>query len=135
MTPALERRLLQVCVALAGLVPVSAGGWGVWHGLGPLRFGGETHGHYLSGLLLGIGLIFWWTIPTLERRGAIFRGLAFVVAVGGLARLLDALQVGFGGAVVFPLVMELGVTPALALWRERVERRLAVAGDSLGDAR
>ena len=135
MTPTLERRLLQVSVAIAGLVPVGAGGWGAWHGLGPLKFGGETHGHYLSGLLLGIGLIFWWTIPTLERRGAVVRTLSLVVVVGGLARLADALQVGFGGAVVFPLVMELGVTPALALWRERVQRRLAVAGDSPGDAR
>ncbi|THD77510.1 MAG: DUF4345 domain-containing protein [Phenylobacterium sp.] len=122
MTPGLERRLLQVSVALAGLVPVSAGGWGAWHGLGAGGFGGETHGHYLSGLLLGIGLIFWWTIPTIERRGTVVRTLTGVVLVGGLARLDDALRTGFGPTVVFPLVMELGVTPLLALWRERVGR-------------
>jgi hypothetical protein len=74
--------------------------------------------------LLGVGLIFWWTIPAIERRGAVVRTLAAVVLIGGLARLAGALQTGLAPAVALPLVMELGVTPALALWRERVERRL-----------
>lgn len=118
LTPTLERRLLQLTIAVAGLVPVGAGGWGAlgyWHD--------ESHARYLSGLLLGIGLTFWWTIPTIERRGAIVRGLAVIVVIGGLARLAASLQ--HGGAPSLPLAMELAVTPLIALWRERVERRLA----------
>ena len=64
MSPTLERRLLQVAVALAGLVPVSAGALGAVDRLG-LHAG--SHGRYLSGLLLAIGLIFWWTVPAIER--------------------------------------------------------------------
>jgi hypothetical protein len=119
MTPSFERRLLQLCFAVGGLVPVGAGLWGV---LG--RWRPDSQARYLSGLLLGVGLVFWWTIPTLERRGAIVRVLAAVVAIGGLARLAGAPVTGLGLAVVLPLIMELGVTPLLALWRERVERRL-----------
>lgn len=118
LTPSLERRLLQLTIAIAGLVPVGGGGWGalgLWHD--------DGHFRYLSGLLLGIGLTFWWTIPTIERRGAIVRGLAVIVVIGGLARLAATLQ--HGGSPSLPLAMELAVTPLIALWRERVERRLA----------
>lgn len=119
-----ERRLLQIAVFLAGLVPISAGLWGALGHLGAISFGGESHGRYLSGLLLGIGLIYWWTIPAIERRGSVFRPLAVVVVMGGLVRLAGSPWTGIGYAVWAPLVMELGVTPLLAIWRERVERRL-----------
>ncbi|HEY3947974.1 DUF4345 family protein [Phenylobacterium sp.] len=126
MTPAAERRLLQAVIAIAGIVPVGGGLWGV---LGHMSTEGAlstSNARYLSGLLLGVGLTFWIAIPTIERRGTIVRGLAAIVVIGGLARLAGAVSVtGFPPAVALPLVMELGVTPLIALWRERVERRLA----------
>jgi hypothetical protein len=46
------------------------------------------------------------------------------VLTGGLARLYAMALAGLPAAgMVGGLVMELGVTPALALWRERLERR------------
>jgi hypothetical protein len=120
LSPGVERRLLQAGFAVAGIVPVTAGLWGA---LG--RWNPDSHARYLSGLLLGIGLIFWGSIPTIERRGVAVRALALVVVVGGLARLAGAPQTGFGLSTSLPLIMELGVTPLLALWRERVERRLS----------
>ncbi|HEX2818469.1 MAG TPA: DUF4345 family protein [Phenylobacterium sp.] len=125
MNAALERRLLQAVIAIAGFVPVGAGLWGALGRMGTIGSASASEARYLSGLLLGIGLVFWACIPTIERRGAVVRALAAIVAIGGLARVLGALQTGFPSAVVLPLVMELGVTPAIALWRERVERRLA----------
>jgi hypothetical protein len=119
---ALERRLLQIAVALAGLVPVSAGALGA---AGRLGLHAGSHGRYLSGLLLAIGLVFWWTIPAIERRGTVVRTLTVIVLVGGLARLAGVPQTGAPLSVALPLLMELGVTPLLALWRERVERRFA----------
>lgn len=119
MSPRAERLLLQFAVAIGGVVPVAGGA------LGALA-GSDTHYRYLSGLLLGLGLTFWSLIPTLERRGQIFRALAVIVVVGGLARLAGAVILpDWSRSTTLPLVMELGVTPLLALWRERVERRLA----------
>ena len=119
MSPGLERRLLQAAFALAAIVPVSAGLLGA---LG--RWQPDSHARYLSGLLLGIGLAFWWMVPTIERRGAIVRVLAAIVVIGGLARLAGLPETGLKVSVVLPLVMELGITPLLALWRERVQRRI-----------
>ncbi|HZZ67709.1 MAG TPA: DUF4345 family protein [Phenylobacterium sp.] len=128
MSPAFERRLLQIAIAVAGVVPVGGGLWGV---LGHMSTEGAlstSNARYLSGLLLGIGLTFWIAIPTIERRGTIVRGLGAIIVIGGLARLAGAVLVtGFPPAVFLPMIMELGVTPLIALWRERVERRLTAA--------
>lgn len=124
MSPALERRLLQAVITVAALVPVYGGAWGVLGHMATLDATSASEARYLSGLLLGIGLTFWWCVPTIERRGAIVRGLAAIIVVGGLARLAGAGRTGAPPAVALPLGMELAVTPLVALWRERVERRL-----------
>ena len=122
-----SRRALQVCVALGGLVPVAAGFAGV--ALGPHLASGvgavsaplDSHFRYLSGLLLGIGLGFWSTIPAIEQRRPRFLLLSGIVVIGGLARLFSLLQVGAPDApMLFGLAMELVVTPALALWQARL---------------
>jgi hypothetical protein len=110
-----------MCVALAGLVAVSAGTWGVLHDLG--GNGGElaNHERYLSGLLLAIGLAFWTTLPDIEGKTARFRLLTALVVIGGISRLVgvafgDTLSWSIGGA----LAMELLVAPLLCLWQGRV---------------
>ncbi len=124
-----ERRLLQVVVAGASLIPIAAGTMGVL--LGPAMVhvdfapaAADSHYRYLSGLLLGIGCAFASTVPRIERRGARFRMLTGIVAVGGFSRLLSLLVRGYPDApMLFGLVMELCVTPALALWQWRLANR------------
>ena len=125
IAPRTERRLLQGVILLAGIVPVFGGGWGALGHMATTVATSASEARYLSGLLLGIGLTFWWCVPTIERRGSIVRGLAAIVVVGGLARLAGVLSTGLTPSISLPLVMELAVTPLVAIWRERVERRLA----------
>jgi len=83
----------------------------------------DSHFRYLSGLLLGIGLGFWSTIPALPSRTARFRLLTAIVVLGGLARLAALPGQGWpGGPMAAALVMELVVTPLLCLWQARVAR-------------
>jgi hypothetical protein len=124
--PEVERRLLQIAVAVAGIVPVSAGLAGALIGptfVGATVFGvpADSHFRYLSGLLLGIGIAFWLMIPNVERSGERARLLGAIIVLGGLCRLLAAIRFGtFGAASSGPLVMELIVTPLLVLWQHRV---------------
>lgn len=130
-----ERRTLQRVVALAGFVPVLAGGYGVLFGGGltgdTLSVSADSHLRYLSGLLLGIGLIFWSTLPRIETATRLFRILTLIVVLGGLGRLLGLVVTGrpslpmLGG-----LAMELAITPLLCLWQARVASRYA---DRAGD--
>ncbi len=121
----IEKRALQIAVAIAGVVPVLAGLIGAADpgalGLASQLPQTVTHAAYLSGLLLGIGLGFWSCIPAIETSKGRFTVLAAIVVLGGLARLFTAARLGvWTPAVILPLVMELGVTPALWLWQRRL---------------
>ncbi len=121
-----ERRLLQIAVAIAAILPVSAGGTGVLFGVNWLAPGSvsfDSHFRYLSGLLVGIGLLWWVSTPKIERHSARILALTLVVVAGGLARLLALVAMGRPNAgMLAGLAMELIATPALCLWQRRVAR-------------
>ena len=131
LTPscAVQLRMLQVAVAVLSLVPIGAGlagaifGIGVFEPAASVGYDADSTGRYLSGLLFAVGLGFWATVPRIEAQGVRFRLLTLLVFTGGLARLTGLLLVGIPSRFMLGgLVMELLVTPALALWRERLER-------------
>jgi hypothetical protein len=126
----IEKRSLQIAVALGSLVPIGAGAAGVLMGPHMLPSAGigsadlDSHFRYLSGLLLAIGFAFASMVPRIEIHGGRFRLLTGIVVLGGLGRLLSALSIGFPSPpMTAALVMELVVTPALALWQLRVARQ------------
>ncbi len=128
MSRAIEKRMLQLAVAIACIVPVSGGAWGVLQGAGMLGHGGDvtldSHVRYLSGLLLGIGLAFLSLIPNIEKRGQSAAILSAIVVAGGLGRLYGVLADGWPAPTMAgALAMELGIVPMLYLW----QRRIAVA--------
>ena len=123
----IEKRILQIVVATASVVPIGAGSAGIV--LGPQMLGSaavasgdlDSHFRYLSGLLLGIGLGYASTVPRIEQHGRRFRLLSWLVVVGGLGRLFSLLVIGLpSAAMVAALTMELLVAPSLALWQRRV---------------
>ena len=124
-----EARVLKTVVAAACVVPITAGGAGVL--LGPAMVGIDTpslaadsHYRYLSGLLLGIGILFLSTVPRIERATGRFRLLTLIVVIGGLSRLSGVLLSRDADlSTLFALAMELGMTPALVLWQARVADR------------
>ena len=123
----IERRALQLAVLIASIVPLAAGlagaldGPRMLHGTGIGTPDLESHFRYLSGLLLGIGLAFIATVPSIERQSRVFAALSGIVMVGGLARLSSAILHGAPGtAHQLALIMELGVVPALLLWQRRI---------------
>jgi len=117
-----QKRLLQLAVVAAAIVPVLAGLFGVIQGLGIPGDPYDSQHRYLSGLLLGIGFLFWWTVPNIEREGGLFRTLCLLVLFGGLARLGAAVSGPPDAVVAGALVMELIITPVLFFWREQVQR-------------
>jgi Domain of unknown function (DUF4345) len=124
-----ERRLLQIVVAVASLIPISAGAIGVLFGPAMVQVdfvpaAADSHYRYLSGLLLGVGCAFVSTVPRIELLGARFRTLTGIVVIGGLGRLVSLWVRGYPDLpMLFGLVMELCVTPGLALWQGRVASR------------
>ncbi len=117
---------MQIAIGICGLVPVAAGLGGAVLGSSMLdddtaSISADSHVRYLSGLLLAVGLLFWGTIPRIERRGPTIRLLTAIVVVGGLARLAGIFTAGVPSPpMLFGLGMELVVTPLICLWQSRI---------------
>ncbi|MBX9595617.1 MAG: DUF4345 domain-containing protein [Roseomonas sp.] len=113
--------MLPLAIRIAALVPLTAGAAGVVSGAGFLGEAAgpatDSHLRYLSGLLMGFGILAWWCAADMKRRGGVFTILVLIVALGGLARLAGVL--GHDRPPLphlLALGMELLVTPALWLW-------------------
>ena len=125
-----ERKLLQQAIAIVATIPVAAGLYGVLFGQAltgdAVSISAESHFRYLSGLLLGIGLCFWSTLPSIEIRTGRFRLLTLLVVIGGLGRLIGLGLTGLPSFfMIGGLFVELIVAPLLCLWQTRVANRYA----------
>ncbi len=125
MASEIEKRFLQTIVGIACLVPILGGAWGIWRGAGnATSIDFDSQYHYLSGLLMGVGLTFATAIPNIEKHAARFRILTSIVVLGGLSRLAALLLLGMpSNAMRFALGMEIVVTPLLYLWQNHFARR------------
>ena len=138
MSPiAIERRVLQLVVAAACLVPLTTGGSSILRGVAflkgvphPVPIDLDSHYRYLSGIFLGVLVALYSCVPGIEGKGRRFRLLGALIICGGLARLAGVIagEVPGRGHLV-GLGLELLVTPALLLWQARVARRAARAAD------
>jgi hypothetical protein len=125
-----ERKLLQQSVAIVATIPVATGLYGVLFGQAltgdAVSISAESHFRFMSGLLLGIGLCFWSTLPSIEDKTNRFRLLTLLVVIGGLSRLIGLVLTGLPSFfMVGGLILELIVTPVLCLWQTRVANRYA----------
>lgn len=125
-----ERKLLQQTVAIVATLPVAVGLYGVLFGPAltgeGLGISADSHFRFLSGLLLGIGLCFWSTLPAIEVKTGRFRLLTLLVVIGGLSRLIGLALTGLPSLFMAGgLIVELVVAPALCLWQTRVANRYA----------
>lgn len=123
----MERRLLQIVVALTGLVVVGAGFLGAVSGASFLHLSNnvavDSYLRFLFGIVLAIGVVLLASVPHIERHGTRFSVLAAILVIGGVVRAL-----GFFGqsipthGALFGLSLELIAAPLLWLWQRRVAR-------------
>ncbi|MEP9358295.1 DUF4345 domain-containing protein [Sphingomonas sp. KR3-1] len=129
MSPAAEKRLLQIVMLLVLLVPLSGALIGIVRG--PEGFDRtatgitlDSHFRYLSGLLLAMVALFASCVAGIERNGARLRLISVLPITGGLARLLALVVAGVPSwQHQAALGIELGVVPLILLWQARLARR------------
>ena len=125
----IEKRLLQLVIAIACLVPLLTGGESIvrgaaWMAHGPVSTDLDSHFRYVSGIFFALGVAFVTCVPAIEHKGARFRMLGAMVVCGGLARVVSLVTVGVPSrGHLFGLAMELGVVPLLMWWQWRIECR------------
>jgi hypothetical protein len=130
----MERKLLQVAFAVAGLVLVGFGLAGVVFGANFTDLSGnvvmDSYLRFLKGMLLAIGLVYWSSVPDIERHGERISLVTFILMLGAVPRLMAVIAHGVPTiGILIGLAGELIFAPLLWLWQghvARVARRGAV---------
>jgi len=123
----MERRLLQIAVALAGLIGVILGLTGVLVGTMHADLSGDvvldSYVRFGKGVLLAIGLIYWSSIPQIERHGDRIALITIILVVGSLSRLLSLAGHGVPTlGIISNLIAGLVFVPLVWLWQRHVAR-------------
>src|SRR5258706_13461849 len=123
----MERKLLQIAVAIAGLAGISLGLAGMLFGTmyADLSSGGilGSYIRFLKGVLLAIGLIYLSCVSQIERRGDLIAVGTFILVFGTLSRLLSVIVNGVPTVgVLGNLIAGLIFVPLLWLWQRHVAR-------------
>ena len=121
----MERKLLQIAFALAGLVLVGFGFAGVYLGADFLDLSGnvvmDSYIRFLKGMLLAVGVVYWSAIPDIERHGERISLVTFILVLGAIPRLMAVIGHGVPTiGILVGLAGELIAAPLLWLWQRRV---------------
>ena len=118
----MERKLLQVTVACAGLIGVILGLTGVLFGTMHADLSGDvvldSYVRFGKGVLLAIGLIYWSSIPQIERHGDRIALITLILVFGSLSRLLSLAGHGVPTVgIISNLIAGLVFVPLVWLWQ------------------
>ena len=129
----MKRIILQILLGIAGLLMLFRfGGPALIFGTtGPGPFGnrwldeGKTATllldadlRFFGAMMIGIGIIFFWTIAKVEALGSVIYILAFAVEAGAAARIYARITYGNPGtAGTIPVVIEVAIPILLILLR------------------
>jgi Domain of unknown function (DUF4345) len=121
----MERKLLQIAFAFAGLALVGFGFAGIFFGANFLDLSGnvvmDSYIRFLKGMLLAIGLVYWSSIADIERHGERIALVTFILALGAVPRLMAVIGHGVPTiGIMISLAGELIVAPLLWLWQLRI---------------
>jgi Flp pilus assembly protein TadB len=121
----MQRKLLQIAVAFAGLIGVSFGLAGVVFGIAFTDVFDDgtvdSSVRFYKGMLLATGVIYWSCIPGIERRGERMSLVTFILVCGAASRLMAV--IGHGVAtlgILVSLIAGLILVPLLWLWQRHV---------------
>jgi hypothetical protein len=127
----MEKRLLQIVIALAALAPVLAGAEGAARGAVMAGAAVDGQVRLLSGLLVGVGAAYWLLIPAVEREGPRLFMLTLIVVIGGFCRASGMMIAGPEGPGAYAaLALALIVAPGVYLWQTRLAHRVRMDAPS-----
>lgn len=123
----MSRRLLQIVVAVLGVIPIGTGLAAFV--LGPASMpGGQPVGpsidneyRFLAVFWFSFGVLIYWILPTIERRTRLVRFLGGFIFLGGVGRLISLVMFGAPHwSYLAAMALELVGIPLLVLWQAAI---------------
>jgi hypothetical protein len=80
----------------------------------------DSNLRFYYGLTLGLGLIIFWIIPSIEKRKTIFRLISLMIFLGAIGRVISLMTAGIPSIpfIIFTL-LEL-FFPLLIFWQNKI---------------
>jgi hypothetical protein len=121
----MQRKLLQIAIAIAGLIGVSFGLAGVVLATAFTNIFDDgtvdSSVRFYKGMLLAIGLVYWSCIPEIERRGERISLVSFILVCGAASRLMAVIGHGVANVgILLSLMTGLILVPLLWLWQRHI---------------
>jgi hypothetical protein len=128
--------MLPVVLAILGLIPVLTGGLDLILGARSLHVAGssipfdtmndvvlDSQIRFFAATWLGVGIILYWMIPSIDRQTTLFRLLMGGIFLGGVGRISSAALVGIPPVhFIAAIVLELVGVPILVLWQSALSK-------------
>ena len=127
-----NKRTLQVILAIIGLIAIITGLLGIIFGITDefyeVNISHNIQGNiildsnlrYFSGLWLGLGLVIFWLIPSIEQQKTVFRLIAGMIFIGGIGRVISMVSMGNPSPpFILFTVLEL-LFPLLIFWQNKI---------------
>jgi hypothetical protein len=132
----MNKRVLQTVLAILGLIPILTGGLDFVLGARSLHVVGslmpldavndvvlDSQIRFLAAIWLGVGIILYWVIPSIDRQTTLFRLLMGGIFLGGIGRISSAILVGIPPVQFLAvIVLELVGVPILILWQSALSK-------------
>jgi hypothetical protein len=127
----MSKRALQVATTILAVVPTLTGVLGMlgindplYASLGvrvPADATLDSNLRFYAGVWLGLGLAAFSVIPSIERKGTLFRTLWIMIFIGGIGRLISLVALGapFPPFIGFTALEILGA-PLFIAWQRKV---------------
>ena len=128
----MKKTMLQAVLAVIGLVAVITGFLGLKSGMADpfyeISLNKYTSGNiildsnlrYFSGLWLGLGIVIFWIIPSIEKNKSVFIMISLMIFLGAIGRIISALNLGQPSVLFLVFtIMEL-LFPLLIIWQNKL---------------
>src|SRR3954469_5706003 len=121
----MQRKLLQIAIAFAGLIGTAFGLAGVVLGTAFTDVfddgSVDSSVRFYKGMLLAVGLIYWSCIPDIERRGERMSLVTLILVCGAASRLMAVIGHGVANiGVLLSLIAGLILVPLLWWWQRHL---------------
>ncbi len=132
----MEKRILQIIIAIVGVVPILTGLMGILPPGVSDKFYGislndtiqgniilDSNYRYYSGLWFGLGVIMFWIVPSIEKQKTALRIISTMIFIGGIGRVMSMITFGIPPALfILFTVLEL-LFPLLILLQNRISKQ------------
>lgn len=125
----MNKRPLQITTAVLGLIPLATGMISMLGIDDPLYASAglprspvlDSNMRFFGGLWAGLGIATLWLVPSIERRGVLFRTIWGAIFLGGIGQAaVDHVRGRAPGPFVGFTVLEIVGAPLFIYWQHRV---------------